>query len=34
MTGDVIRRLAHYTGSIPPRVDPEAWAAARGVELT
>lgn len=34
MTGDVIRRLAHYTGSNPPRVDPVAWAAARGVELT
>ena len=26
--------LAHYTGSTPPRVDPQAWARANGVSLT
>jgi len=26
--------LAHYTGSTPPRVDPQAWARANGASLT
>lgn len=31
--GQVDRGLTHFTGSTPPRVNPEPWAAAQGVRL-
>lgn len=31
---NIDRALAHYSGSSPPRIDPQAWARANGVRLT
>lgn len=30
---DIDRALAHYSGTVPPRVDPQAWSRANGVRL-
>lgn len=32
-TSNIDHGLAHYSGSTPPRVDPQAWARANGVAL-
>lgn len=32
-TANIDHGLAHYSGSSPPRVDPQAWARANGVAL-
>ena len=31
---NIDRALAHYSGSSPPSIDPQAWARANGVRLT
>lgn len=30
---DLLRDMAHYTGSSPPRIDPVEWARARGLAI-
>lgn len=32
-TTNIDHALAHYSGSSPPRIDPQAWARANGVRL-
>lgn len=33
-TANTDHALAHYSGTVPPRIDPQAWARANGVRLT